>query len=315
MRHSLERLGLLSILLALALAACTHAPPQAGDLSYEPVVERPTYAAAASPQVLIDEAHCNFHTAEGRYKPFADLLRGDGLVVEPLDAAFSAESLAGADVLVIANALGEAQCERWKLPTASAFRNDEIEALAVWVEEGGALLLIADHMPFPGANEKLARAFGLVFIDGYARPDEGGSRIAFERATGTLGDHPITEGRSGDERIESVTSFTGQGFRSLDDDIVPLMTLPAGTTMHMTREAGEFEDDTARFSAEGLLQGAVFIHGKGRVAVFGEAAMFSAQEIHRDGNIIKFGMNADGAEDNPQFLLNVMHWLTGLLDE
>jgi hypothetical protein len=68
-------------------------------------------------------------------------------------------------------------------------------------------------------------------------------------------------------------------------------------------------------SAEGLLQGAVLIHGKGRVAVFGEAGMFSAQELtSRDGELIRFGMNAPGAEQNARLVLNVMHWLTGLLD-
>ena len=51
-------------------------------------------------------------------------------------------------------------------------------------------------------------------------------------------------------------------------------------------------------------------HCKGRVAVFGEAAMFTAQL-----NVwasTKMGMNGPIADQNPQFLLNVMHWLTGL---
>ena len=34
--------------------------------------------------------------------------------------------------------------------------SDEITAVAAWVREGGALLLIADHMPFPGAAGTLA---------------------------------------------------------------------------------------------------------------------------------------------------------------
>jgi len=39
--------------------------------------------------------------------------------------------------------------------------------------------------------------------------------------------------------------------------------------------------------------------------VFGEAAMLTAQNTN-------FGMNYKGT-DNKQFLLNVMHWLTGIL--
>jgi hypothetical protein len=41
------------------------------------------------------------------------------------------------------------------------------------------------------------------------------------------------------------------------------------------------------------------MYGSGRVAVIGEAAIFSAQ--------------VPEASRNAQFLLNVVHWLTGLL--
>jgi hypothetical protein len=47
--------------------------------------------------------------------------------------------------------------------------------------------------------------------------------------------------------------------------------------------------------------------GKGRVAVFGEAGMFTAQLTGKKGTM---GMNAPEAEQNPQLLLNVMHWLS-----
>jgi hypothetical protein len=52
--------------------------------------------------------------------------------------------------------------------------------------------------------------------------------------------------------------------------------------------------------------------GKGRVAIFGEAAMFSAQL--GGPQKLPMGMNAPVAKQNPQFLLNVMHWLSGLLE-
>jgi hypothetical protein len=44
------------------------------------------------------------------------------------------------------------------------------------------------------------------------------------------------------------------------------------------------------------------------MAVFGEAAMFSAQLAGPFQ--FRMGMNAPGAEQNHQLLLNVMHWLT-----
>jgi hypothetical protein len=56
--------------------------------------------------------------------------------------------------------------------------------------------------------------------------------------------------------------------------------------------------------------------GKGRLVVLGEAALFSAQIItlpNGDRQVtFKAGMNAPG-NDNRQFALNVLHWLSGLL--
>jgi hypothetical protein len=49
--------------------------------------------------------------------------------------------------------------------------------------------------------------------------------------------------------------------------------------------------------------------GKGRVVVMGEAAELSAQLIGDE----KFGMNVPGI-DNRQMALNIMHWLSGLLE-
>src|SRR6516165_7728033 len=80
---------------------------QVADLKYKPPLPRPAYEAGKGPRVAIDEAHHNFHTAEGRYKPFAELLRRDGYRVEGHRQPFSAKSLTGVDVLVISNALHE----------------------------------------------------------------------------------------------------------------------------------------------------------------------------------------------------------------
>ena len=53
--------------------------------------------------------------------------------------------------------------------------------------------------------------------------------------------------------------------------------------------------------------------GKGRIAMFGEAAMFSAQVATIDGQSFRVGMNAPGSDDR-QFALNVMHWLARLIN-
>jgi hypothetical protein len=169
-------------------------------------------------------------------------------------------------------------------------------------------------MPFPGAAEDLARAFGIGFINGYALRNQGDRAIRYERSAGTLAANAITAGRSSEEQVDAVVSFTGQAFRTLHGGVTPLLTIPADVTLRLPREANVFTETTPSFSAEGLLQGAVLTHGKGRVAVFGEAAMFSAQELTRDGKLVRLGMNAPGAEQNAQFVSNVMHWLAWLLD-
>ena len=191
---------LLPCILMLAAAGSSLAQ-QVPDLKYNPPIPRPAYASGMGPRVAIDEAHHNFHTADGRYRPFAELLRRDGYRVAGLGKPLSAESLKALDVLVIANALHERNEEDWSLPTPSAFSVGEIAAVHAWVEKGGSLFLIADHMPFPGAAGELAMAFGVVFSNGYAKlgQEQSGAMDIFEHGTG-LKESAVTLGRAGDRR-------------------------------------------------------------------------------------------------------------------
>jgi hypothetical protein len=61
-----------------------------------------------------------------------------------------------------------------------------------------------------------------------------------------------------------------------------------------------------------LLQGAIVYHGQGRVALLGEASMFSAQ-LTGPGKR-PMGMNSPDAGENYRFALNLMHWLSGVLN-
>ena len=72
-------LRLAALLAPPALAGCatTTGPGQIADLEFRPPIVNPAFEIGAGPVVLIDEAHYNFHTAEGRYKRFAELLRRD----------------------------------------------------------------------------------------------------------------------------------------------------------------------------------------------------------------------------------------------
>jgi len=290
------------------------APPQVADTDFSPVLPVAAFRAGQGPHVLLDEGHNNFHTVDGRYAPFAKILRRDGFIVDPLRNRFTREMLASARILVIANATADRNKDGdWTLPTPSAFTTDEIEAVHQWVNSGGSLFLIADHMPFGGASADLASAFGILLTNGYATDATcAADEFLFQRSDRTLVDHPITRGRGTPERIDSVRTFTGQAFRIIGP-ATPLLILAPETVLLFPSEAWKFSDTTPKMRADGLWQGAVLTRGRGRIAVFGEAAMFSAQVSGPQRR--PMGMNMPTAAQNPQFLLNVMHWLAGLLPE
>jgi hypothetical protein len=114
------------------------------------------------------------------------------------------------------------------------------------------------------------------------------------------------------ENIASIRSFTGQAFRPVVA-VEPLMRMPKDWAVLFPQEAGKFTSETPSQSTHGLLQRAVLRHGQGRVAVFGEAAMFTAQALIDGDNVRRFGMNDPEAAQNSQFVLNVLHWLSGRL--
>lgn len=284
---------------------------QVADTLFQPHVSAPAYKAGTGQTVLIDEGHHNFHTMEGRYLAFARLLEKDGYVVKPQRSRFTLTDLGCAKILVISNALAGENEEDWYLPTFSAFDSTEIAVVRDWVKEGGALLLIADHMPFAGAASPLAAEFGILMANGFALDSKTeNGRMRFARSDGSLADHPITRGRNKSERVDSLIAFTGQAFR-LDGIGEPLMTLGHTVVLLMPEVAWQFSKLTPSTSASRMLQGAVVHYGKVRVAVFGEAAMFSAQVTGPDRR--PAGMNDPTAPQNAQFLLNVLHWLSGLL--
>jgi hypothetical protein len=294
-------------ILMLAAAGVVQAQ-QVPDLNYNPPIPRPAYEPGLGPRVAIDEAHYNFHTAGGRYKPFAELLRRDGYRVDSLKVPFSATSLKTVDVLVIANALNVRNDEDWSLPTPSAFTGDEIAAVRSWVEKGGSLLLIADHMPFAGAASELGTALGVEFSNGYARLGDRKPAMADTFAYGTgLEESAITRGRSDDEKVTEVATFTGSAFKP-PKDAIPVLVFGAKSVSFLTKKVMEIKPDTPQIPIEGWCQGAVLKIGKGRVAVFGEAAMFSAQLAGPQQ--MPVGMNSPAAKQNHQLLLNLMHWLT-----
>jgi hypothetical protein len=279
---------------------------QMADPEFNTSVDNPAYKKGG-PRVMFDEAHHNFHTTEGRYKPFVDLMMNDGYQVIRNRQSFSKQRLDSYKVLVIANALG-AEEDDDAGADSSAFNDDEITAVHDWVKDGGALLLIADHAPFGGAAAALANKFGVDMSKGYTFDPANcatglPTQLIFSRENKLLGSHPITEGRNEKERVNTVRSFTGQSLKGPEGS-AGILNL-ASTAFDRTTFAAE-----TNVSAAGRTQAVAFKFGKGRVVVQGEAAMLSAQISGADKH--PMGMNVPG-NDNRQYALNLMHWLSGIL--
>lgn len=295
-------------LLLFCLASLTVNAKQQVDLNYK---IKNTYKLPSVKLVLIDEAHHNFHTLDGRYQPFANVLTSAGFTVKKNNHAFTLDTLKNVDVLVIANALHEKNNKQHDLPNYGAFSQSEIEAIHHWVKEGGSLFLIADHMPWPAASASLAASFGFQFNNSYVEV-LGSSEQYFTMKDNSLVEHSILNGLANTPKVTKVRGFMGQAFLS-PPQAKPLMVFTKGAVAYMPAKAWQISDKTPTISALGWHQGATLNFHKGRIAVFGEAGMFTAQVDNDEHETWKMGMNAVGAEQNEQFLLNTMLWLVKLL--
>jgi hypothetical protein len=321
--HSMLRafLSVFGVLLAPVIA---HSQVKVlADAHFDASVEQPYYLKS-HPVVVFDEAHSNYHTATGRYEPLATLLRNDGYTVIPGRRTFLRSRLRGVSVLLIANARGQGATDA---VSRAAFTEAECREVSAWVQSGGSLLLIADHTPFGAAAANLSSQFGVDMGNSYVfdvvNSVDDPTILVFSRDNALLGDHIITQGRIPSDAVTRVVAFTGQSL-SIPTGATALMKLSrtayeASTNQDLDqaeKAAAESPPDISGIIAHakpvaGRAQGVALSHGKGRVVVMGEAAMFSAQilsgeEGHEEE---KFGMNAPGNDDK-RFVLNVLHWLS-----
>jgi len=297
-------------LLSVALCAGTTLAQHLPDTAYKTIVEHPAYSKT-SPRVMFDEAHYNFHTSTGRYKPFADLLMNDGYRIVVNRQSFTKKSLESFKLLVIANALAEdideAEADK------PAFSDEECEAVREWVKSGGSLLLIADPGPFGKSAATLAKQFG-VEMESSVTEDSANSAeefraslIVYSRDNHQLLDHPITTGRDTSEKIGRVVVFAGQSMKGGQDAFAFLKLADSARDVKRNDDG----QATSATSAAGKAQGLAIKFGGGKVVVLAEADMLSALLGNPPENE-PIGMNYPGI-DNKQLTLNIMHWLSGLL--
>lgn len=295
-----------------ALSACKTTTVQRSDESFDAIVAEPMFSDDG-PRLLFDDGHNNFHRSDGRYAPFVTLMRNDGFLVTSNTALFSAASLAASDILVIANAGGPT-------PGASAFTEAEIDAVAAWVERGGSLLLIADHSPFGRAADAMAQRFGVQMLDAHVKDEHNSDPsvssqffLLFSRENGLIADHPITRGRSDEERLDRLVTFGGQALR-IRTAAEPLLRLSPEAQIVRDLKQPTVSEAVGPDAAAAV----ALTPGQGRVVIIGEAAALTAQVITGDTaktfgvTELRIGMSRSDI-DNKQFALNIARWLAGRL--
>jgi len=305
-KRLLSSLLLLILVLVVAGGWWLRRHDQVADPSFVARVEHPAYpftTGVKHPHVAIEASHHAFHALAGRYAPLAQLLRADGYEVTAREGPLTRESLAGIDVLIIANAMGAAIPV---LPGArrSPFSDAEMDALRDWVKGGGSLLLVSDHEPMGDANRDLAARFGVDMrsartVDFISYDSASGSPawIVFDRARGGIGAHPITQGADSAERVDRVVGYAGQS-----------LAWPAGATPLLILGDSAFDrmPNGSFVPAKGRAMAVALGFGAGRVVVVGEAAMLTAQVT--DAGRMHFGFQLPGTQDQ-QFARNAVHWL------
>ncbi len=312
-----KRTAITAVALSVALTVASQ------DVAAQATVSRPAYPLGEGPVVLLDLGHNNFDGSE--FPPvLAEWLTQDGYVLRQLSTRFDDASLADVDIVISKNPLPArdgmrqrpgpftGRIEGWRLPTPSAFSQGEIEFLYDWVLSGGAFLLQIEHMPMAGAAAELVSRFNFEISDGFALderhlqdlaqrlPDAAGS-TTFRRSDGSLADHAVTNGRTFPERVDSIETGFGGAFR-LPADGQSLLTFGPSHVSLLPDVTWEFDDTTQRQAIGGWSQAGIARVGSGRFALLG------------DSLLLRSALEEAGATANTQFTLNVIHWLSGLLD-
>lgn len=231
-----------TVVVLLALKACTDGSQQA-DPDFTPQNTQQRFDEENSPVVLVDQAHHNFLTINGRYRPFFQVLESDGYTVKANNKRFTLNNLKNTNILVIANALDRDR-QDWSPPYTQALSEEEVTSVTQWVSKGGSLVIIADHAPFPKVVESLINEFDFQFSNGHV------DSALFKADNGSLGQHVITSGDS----IKQVKTFGGSAFKA-PVTATSLLTLGEGVISLEPKIPFKIAATTAKRSMQGWSQG------------------------------------------------------------
>lgn len=290
----------------LSLESCVTVPPK-----------------STHPAIVFDNGHYNYGKPES-FEVMKAFLSEQGFTVTKSTSPITKKSMQGIDVFHTSNALAPENEGNWALPTPSAFTVEEISVLLDWVQNGGSLLMVIEHMPFGGSYEALASAFGIKVSNGFAvdyRLLNGYSSesiaeagfLVFRREDGSLANHPILDREEPFGRIEFLATDAGSAFR-LPEQGLSLITLDLNTLSLEPKVSWEFDSETVRISTAGWSQAGILGVGQGWVALLGDNFLISAPAFLKPP-YVESEREAEFGAFNHQFTLNLYRWLSGLLEE
>jgi hypothetical protein len=105
-----------------------------------------------------------------------------------------------------------------------------------------------------------------------------------------------------------VTTFTGSSFQ-IPSNATGILKFLKGDACLQPEVAWEFDEHTKSKDLENSYQGAFMNFGTGKLAVFGEAALFTAQQVTNDYGTFSVGFNSKEAPNNINFIRNLILWL------
>ena len=256
------------------------------------------------PTILIDDMHDNVTLTKGwDFISLFNLFSNDGFKVIRGRAKFSEESLAKVNVVVIAGGVLD---------------KEESLILNNWIRNGGALLALAHHDGKDLYFEYL-KSLGVQTLEIEATQDSlhgllrdgftnNPAYIYFSAEEKMLGSHPIIKGRNSSETVKRVQTFGSSTIIGPPGSInlLPLSKSSVDFMSIDTRVISRVPVKTKGMRSHGI----AFNFGKGKVVVTDawalKALIFEPSERGR------MGMNTPG-NDNKQFALNIVRWLTGYL--